>query len=327
MDVILSHQAGFENTVASSGTALSDFQLTVIKRYTANLHTAFDRDTAGSSATARGIDLAQKASFDIKVILMPQGKDPADIISQNPSEWQKAIDSAKDITEFYFEDAFLKFDSTAPLGKKQIAAFLLPQIKKIQNSIVRSHWLQKLALALNVSVESISDELKKIPSQAQVQAQKQETDPGSNRNDRYGLNQGQNGKNRLQLLEEKILALVFKSPAAFEAMANDDLDLFSQNFQTILISCKQNGLAALQNFQENSELKIIIDNCSFQAEVEQVDDIEKEMQVCLESFRKVSWQNQLQKIANEIKLAERAGDLQKAKELMSRFSQLSKSNL
>ncbi|MEK7103806.1 MAG: DNA primase, partial [Patescibacteria group bacterium] len=110
MDVILSHQAGFTNTVAASGTALTNLQLNLIKRYTNNLHTAFDRDTAGSSATVRGIDLAQKENFDIKVILMPEGKDPADIISQNKDDWQKAVDEAKDITAFYFEDAFLKFD-------------------------------------------------------------------------------------------------------------------------------------------------------------------------------------------------------------------------
>ncbi|MDD5739121.1 MAG: DNA primase, partial [Candidatus Pacebacteria bacterium] len=165
MDVILSHQGGFTNTVAASGTALTNLQLNLIKRYTNNLHTAFDRDTAGSSATQRGIDLAQKENFDIKVILMPEGKDPADIISQNKDDWQKAINQAKDITEFYFEDAFLKFDPATPQGKKQIANFLLPQIKKITNSIVVSHWAQKLSNALGVSIESISEELNKLPFQ------------------------------------------------------------------------------------------------------------------------------------------------------------------
>lgn len=318
MDVILSHQAGFTNTVASSGTALTPFQLSVIKRYTSNLHTAFDRDIAGSSATQRGIDLAQKENFDIKVILMPPGKDPADIISQNPAEWQTAIDSAKDITEFYFEDAFLKFDASSPQGKKQIAAFLLPQIKKLPNSILQSHWSQKLAQALGVSAESISQELKKIPSV-------------TNLSDRPNLKQGQNEKTRFQLLEEKILALTLKTPQFLDFMDKDDIGLFSPHFKTVLTCFKEKAVCdqatletAVKDFESDFEVKTILDSCFFQAETEQIDDVEQEMQICLEYFRRVAWQSQLKKDSDELKLAEGAGDLQKKKEIIDKINFLTK---
>ncbi|MDD4989702.1 MAG: DNA primase [Candidatus Pacebacteria bacterium] len=321
MDVLLSHQASFTNTVASSGTALTSFQLNVIKRYTSNLHTAFDRDTAGSSATARGIDLAQKENFDIKVILMPQGKDPADIISQNPAEWQTAIDSAKDITEFYFEDAFLKFDVSSPQGKKQIGAFLLPQIKKLPNSILQSHWSQKLAQALAVSAESIAEELKKIPLSAVVLTEA----------DQPTLSQNQNEKTRFRLLEEKILALTLMSPGLMDFMDNDDIGLFSPHFKTVLTCFKEKAVCdqatlgtAVKYFESNFEIKTVLDNCFFQAETEQIDDAEQEMQVCLEYFRRVAWQGQLKKISDELKLAESAGDLQKKKEIMDKINFLTK---
>jgi len=317
MDVILSHQAGFENTVAASGTALTNFQLSFIKRYTNNLYTAFDRDTAGSSATVRGIDLAQKENFDIKVILMPQGKDPADIISQNPLDWQTSIDEAKDITEFYFEDAFLKFQGQTPQSKKQIANFLLPQIKKLPNSILVSHWIQKLSNALGVSPESISEELKKIPNSNQVQE--------SNAAPKLA------GKNRQQLLEEKILALTLVSPRLMDFMDQDDINLFSPQFKTVLACFKEKAVcdiaaieSAVKGLEGDEEIKLVLDSCFFQAESEQIEDSEQEMQICLEGFRRVAWQDKLKKYGDELKLAERAEDLTKRKEIMDKINFLTK---
>ncbi len=314
MDVILSHQGGFTNTVAASGTALTNQQLNLIKRYTNNLYTAFDRDTAGSSATQRGIDLAQKENFDIKVILMPQGKDPADIISQNKDDWQKAIDQAKDITAFYFEESFLKFDSTIPQGKKQIANFLLPQIKKLTNSIVVSHWTQKLSQALGVSVESISEELKKLPFQSINQ---NHTEPA-----KEALTQIIQEKNRQQLLEEKILSITLKTPQLLDFMDQDDINLFSPHFKTVLACLKEK--TSIKELDSNEEIKLIIDNCFFQSESEQIDDPEQEIQVCLEGFRRVAWQDQLKKYGDELKLAEQLGNLEKRKEVMDKINYLTK---
>mgnify|MGYP000448038135 FL=1 len=148
MDVILAHQAGFENTVATSGTALTPYQLKILKRYTNNLLTAFDMDVAGDMATKRGIDLAQKEDFNVKVITMPKESDPADIIAQNPKTWASLINKAKEIMNFYFESALSAFDKESPEGKKEIAKLLLPKIKVISNKILQSHWIQKLAEAL-----------------------------------------------------------------------------------------------------------------------------------------------------------------------------------
>ena len=94
----MSHQSGFENVVATSGTALTPYQLKTLRRYSENLLTAFDMDVAGDSATKRGIDLAQTQGFNIKVIRLPE-KDPADVILENTEAWGKLISEAKSIIE------------------------------------------------------------------------------------------------------------------------------------------------------------------------------------------------------------------------------------
>src|SRR3989344_2267433 len=102
VDAIMSFQAGVANVVATSGTALTNLQLKILKRYSNNLLTAFDMDVAGDSATKRGIELAQAQGFNIKVVMMTE-KDPADIVSQNADSWQKMVENSLSILQFYFQ--------------------------------------------------------------------------------------------------------------------------------------------------------------------------------------------------------------------------------
>ena len=155
-DVILAHQVGFGNTVATSGTALTPFQLRILKRYSQNLLTAFDMDVAGNMATKKGIDLAQKQGFDIKVITMPEGSDPADIISKKSADFEKLITSAKSILSFYFETAFSKFDKETPEGKREISKIILPVIRRIPNKIEQSSPVKTFRLKILDSFYCIS---------------------------------------------------------------------------------------------------------------------------------------------------------------------------
>lgn len=168
MDVIMSHQAGITNTVASSGTALSQEQIQIIKRYTNNIALAFDSDSAGSQATKRTIDLALQQDMQIKIILL-KSKDPADLIIKNPKEWKKAIKKAKNIMQYYFQEAFKKNNPKTAQGKKNIANILLPIISQIPNKIEQIHWIQKLGNKINIDenilFEQISSvKLEKLPT-------------------------------------------------------------------------------------------------------------------------------------------------------------------
>ncbi|MDD2807480.1 MAG: DNA primase [Patescibacteria group bacterium] len=159
MDVLAVFAAGYENVIASSGTALSLDQLKILKRYTNNLAISFDTDAAGQSAAKRGIDLALGEEVNVKVIVVPGGKDPDECIRHNINDWHSAVKNAKSIMEYYFDETFKKYDLKQVEGKKAAAKILLTAISKLGNKIEQTHWLQQLSEAINVPVDILRESL------------------------------------------------------------------------------------------------------------------------------------------------------------------------
>lgn len=159
MDVIGSHQMGAKNAVSSSGTALTQDQIKIIKRYSENLILAFDGDLAGQEATSRSIDLATEAGMNIRIITLPDDKDPSDFVD-DPEKWKNYIKSAKRIMDFFFENSFKKSNASSVEGKKAIAEDLLPAIKKFPSKIEQSHWIKILAEKIGVDEKTLFEELK-----------------------------------------------------------------------------------------------------------------------------------------------------------------------
>jgi len=310
-DVIMAHQIGFENVVATSGTALTLYQLKILRRYSENLLTAFDMDIAGDSATKRGIDLAQSQGFNIKVILMPS-KDPAEVILENPENWQNLISQAKSILDFYFESTFAKFDPQIPEKKREIAKILLPVIKRIPNKIEQSHWITKLAKNLEVKEESISEELKKIRQNQKYQPLEEE---------KLFI---QERKSRKDMLEEKTLALILKSPKLINNFGEKEYDLFSPKSKEILNFIKENPDLNFQGKIPPESLDFL--NYLFlKAEIEEdIDaDFEKEIKNCLQEIHLLEAKRKLAEISEAIKKAEEEKDLEKINLLTAEFNKLS----
>jgi len=325
-DVILSHQAGFQNTVATSGTALTPFQLKILKRYSQNLITAFDMDIAGDSATRRGIDLAQKEDFQIKVITMSSGTDPADIISKDPKKWEKLIDSAKSILDFYFESTFPKFDKNSAEGKKGISDILLTVIARIPNKISQSHWLQKLSRKLKVSEESVLEELRKVLNKRGVDELRSSSRFANARVKEYGepsipeeAEVLKEEKTRREMLEEKILSLIItKLPAKLESLEKNYFSLFSPKSKEILIFLKK------EKSKLPPDLKEFLDVLALRSEIEENLDPEREFRLCLKELESLVTKDKLQRISKEIREAEESKDEKRVKELMKEFNELVK---
>ncbi len=305
IDVIMSLQAGFSNVVATSGTALTPSQLRILKRYSNNLLSAFDMDVAGDSATKRGITLAQEQGFNVKVVTMPKDKDPADIISQSADDWQRMINEARSILQFYFETTFSRFDAQTPEGKREISKILLPVMKRIPNKIERAYWVQDLATRLNVKEEAVEEELQNTKFS--------ELEAGSFLVEDKEVPVLQQ-KSRKDILEETIASLLLKEPQFLELVDDESFAYFSPRFQTILTSLKEDTLPQGDDFINYLFLK---------AEVEGEEiDCQAEVQTCLKEMRTLETKSKLDEISQEIKKAESEKQLERVNNLTREFNKL-----
>lgn len=303
-DAIMVFQQGFENVVATSGTALTFYQLNILKRYSDNLLIAFDMDAAGQTAAKRGIDLAQSQGFNIKMVVSLDGKDPAEIISKDPKKWEKALDGAKAILDFYFDSTFFGKDLKNSETKKEIAKILLPVIKRIPNKIEQAFWIQELAKRLEVKEVDIEEELKKIPiidSVSEVIKEKPLIAEAS--------------KTRREMLEERIIILILKSP--------QQINFLDKKAQAILTNIQKNNLTDDSSFNRLS-LKAEIEEFAETCSAIQEKDILPELQSCLREIEIIDIRNKLDKISKDIKKAEEEKDLKKIEKLTQEFNLLSR---
>jgi len=157
MDCISSHQAGIAHVVAASGTALTPEQIRLLKRYTQTVALAFDPDAAGQQAALRGLEVAWQEDMVIKVIPLPPGEDPDDLIKRDSALWRERIAKAQDVMEWLFASTEKQHDVTSAIGKKAATKMLVPWIQRMPDLVVQTHYIQKLALLVHVDDSVIRD--------------------------------------------------------------------------------------------------------------------------------------------------------------------------
>lgn len=160
MDIVLSHQAGVENTVAVSGTALTADHLRLIKRLADTIIFAFDADEAGFSASRRGVDLALSMGFDVRIARLPGGVDPADIILRDPEEWKKIIEQAVHVVNFVLDTLYEQIEDKRALQLK-VSEMVLPYVARIGNSMEQAHFVSLVAGRLGIAEDAVWKELQK----------------------------------------------------------------------------------------------------------------------------------------------------------------------
>ncbi len=177
LDVIALHQAGYENVVSPMGTALTEDQLRLLKKFTRKIVLALDPDVAGQKAVLRGLDAARSAmdkegelafdargllrnearlQADLRVASIPDELDPDEIVARDREEWARIIEGAKPIVTHVMETLVAGQNVNDPKVKNQIAAQIVPLIEDLPNPLERDTYRQALARMLRVNESALT---------------------------------------------------------------------------------------------------------------------------------------------------------------------------
>jgi DNA primase len=160
MDCIKAHQAGFLNTVATSGTALTAEQLRLLSRLTKNLKLCFDADVAGQRAAKKAGELALSMGFSVKVITVVGAKDPDELISQDPKLWEEALQSSVWFVEHFLIQAEKGFPARSVEQRKFITHEVAPLLRLVTDALERDHYVQSITERFGFSQQAVLDMLR-----------------------------------------------------------------------------------------------------------------------------------------------------------------------
>ena len=160
-DLVLAHQAGFRNAVALSGTALSPAHLGLLERLSPRVVLALDADRAGIASVQRSAHLALGRGMDVKVALLPEGRDPADLVQENPELLRRAVRSAETVVEFLI-GALRRAARDERALRLLVRDQVLPLIARIPSRIDREHFEQVVSAALSLTPEAVHHEVARI---------------------------------------------------------------------------------------------------------------------------------------------------------------------
>jgi DNA primase len=321
-DVIAAHQAGFGNTVAVSGTALTDDQVKILKRYGENINMGFDMDAAGQAAARRSIKTCLENDLNVKIILLASGKDAAESLKENPEVWKNAVESASGVMEYYFKEIFSRYDLRIPAEKKKIAQELLNVIKDISNPVEQSHWLKLLASRIGTEEKVLADILQK----SKMNEKRQTT-----------FDNSEARVNREKSLEENILGIILAFPKECrrEIVQIDAKDFQNDKERAIMEAIKKEGenfsLERVKALFSDYETKKLLEEIVFETEVrfggelgdgkDQLDPL-GELHGYVERLKGNKRKEKIFRIMQDIRSAEASGDKAGAKLLMGEFQKL-----
>jgi len=182
MDVIAAHQHGFDNVIASMGTALTERQVRILKRSAPQVVLALDADAAGTEAAVRGHEVVRDSaaatedvvpvmnwrglvtyqssvSMELKVAVLPEGTDPDDVIRADVDDWRRFVESAQPVLDFRLDAATSARDLDSPSGRSALVQEFLPLLTAVTDPVVRAHYLQRLGLRARISERDLGSML------------------------------------------------------------------------------------------------------------------------------------------------------------------------
>ena len=168
MDTVSLHQGGFKNVVASMGTSLTQEQARLIKRYCSTVLISYDGDSAGQKANMRGLEILKSEGIDVRVVPLPDGLDPDDVIKKlGAEEYRKCLDSAMPLIDYKMKVARMGYDLNKPEDKVKYVGDALKVVRSAESAAERELLLKNLRDETGISFEALSRDLQQVPAERQ----------------------------------------------------------------------------------------------------------------------------------------------------------------
>jgi DNA primase len=185
MDAIAAHQFGFENVVASMGTALTSAQVRLVRRSVDRILLALDSDAAGQMATIRGLDVLREGlaeadrpvpdaaglvrfertlKTDIRIVRLPSGKDPDELIRKDVAAWRQAVAAPLPLIDFYLDTVIGTEPTNDPQRKSELARRIAPVLREVSDRIIQAHYVSEVARRLQIDERLVLSSGNPIPS-------------------------------------------------------------------------------------------------------------------------------------------------------------------
>ena len=311
MDLILSHQALYRNTIATSGTALSDSETTkenaisnlgLVRRLSNNIVLAFDGDKAGINATSRAGRIALSLGMDVKVAVLPTGVDPADLISKEGVEaWKNAIKNSKHLIEFILDRVILDCVEDQRKIGREVKDRVLSFVDILPSAIEKSHFLKKISDITSIPLQALEEDMKKIEKEQKFEKQEIQ-DTVKNTNNLY----------RKDYIERKLLGIILWQKSLKNAIVETENIL--KELSQIL---KKDPKEIIENNQINKEDLI------FEAEVFYSNTpFDKEITELLLNLKEEYLKEELSKKMRELHIAEEHKNQEKSIEILKEINEI-----
>lgn len=329
MDAISCHIHNFSNVVASSGTALTSEQVALIKRFTGNVALSFDMDDAGQMAADRGIKEVLAAELNLKIIVLPYGKDPDECLKNNPDNFKKAISEAKPMLGYYLEKISAGLDLSQVDNKKIITQKMLDMISLVNNSLERDFWLKKLSDLVEVKENILRESLEKKTLKNSVINK-----PGEGAGNKT---ERKLGPSREERLSELLLSIMIRFPELItyvlsnlepEFLADEANESFYRNliiyynkaatldYEHFRLYLEEDGAGA----EKNLDKLILLGEKDFYSH--DLNEAKNEAIKIIIDLKKSGWQKKIKKLEKNIARAEKDGRREELELLMNELKNL-----
>ena len=257
MDVITAHEHGYQNVVASMGTALTEQQVNLLRARAPRVVLALDADTAGQEAMLRSLrtswqllggelqtskgraraDIKQRSSdMDVlRIALISEGKDPDEMIRSNGSKWRELITNAVPVVDFLLRAEASRLDTSTPEGKAEAVELLMPVIFAIPNWVEQEQYFAKLAEMLSVPIETLEASVGRSRTLARPRPQQQQAKREGGKAQAEAVFR----KADHDVLDEHVLALIAQYPEVLELVAELPLEYMRRAENRAILSTIQ----------------------------------------------------------------------------------------